>query len=291
MDLWQQRTRGNPIANDTDAGRGPRWRETWFHKGWLEATPPTTASGRWPPRSGTGSTAAGAAAAGRARAPAANANLWTFRPTGYDHPVGVYSRRPRVRAGDGGRRWSSPTGCSAAARGRPGCRAVRHRPAVQARPVDRRAQAGPSCSSCRCWTGKIPAVRQAFGAGRTGGTRLARPDRLNGLIEQVLGRARPRGRGGAPRRCGKLIIAGSLPGVRLPGATGRAAPRPGHASRRARQADQVWAFDTTYGGNVERWTDWLAADPGLQVHVFFRPGSRTAALGERFERAQATVCG
>ena len=48
---------------------------------------------------------------------------------------------------------------------------------------------------------------------------------------------------------------------------------------------QVWAFDTTYVGQVDHWIDWLAVSPHLQVHLFYLPGqSKTAAVGQEFYR-------
>jgi hypothetical protein len=47
---------------------------------------------------------------------------------------------------------------------------------------------------------------------------------------------------------------------------------------------QVWALDTSYGGRVERWVDWLQRDQRLQVTLFYRPASPTAAIGDAFYR-------
>jgi hypothetical protein len=44
----------------------------------------------------------------------------------------------------------------------------------------------------------------------------------------------------------------------------------------------VWAFDTTYAGDVPAWTDWLKLNPLLKLHVYYRPGSKTGKVGDRF---------
>jgi hypothetical protein len=49
----------------------------------------------------------------------------------------------------------------------------------------------------------------------------------------------------------------------------------------------VIALDSTYGGDVEAWTDWLNVNPALVVHVFYRPDSPTAPIGEEFFRRRS----
>jgi hypothetical protein len=45
---------------------------------------------------------------------------------------------------------------------------------------------------------------------------------------------------------------------------------------------EIWAFDTTYAGDVAAWTDWLAQNPSLHLHVFYRPSTKTGTVGDRF---------
>lgn len=52
---------------------------------------------------------------------------------------------------------------------------------------------------------------------------------------------------------------------------------------------QVWAFDTTYAGQVSNWQGWLAARPGLKVHFFYRPFKGTKAVGDAFHAARNTA--
>jgi outer membrane protein OmpA-like peptidoglycan-associated protein/LAS superfamily LD-carboxypeptidase LdcB len=49
---------------------------------------------------------------------------------------------------------------------------------------------------------------------------------------------------------------------------------------------QVWAFDTTYGGQLSNWQRWLAARPGLKVHFFYRQAKGTQAVGDAFYAAR-----
>ena len=52
---------------------------------------------------------------------------------------------------------------------------------------------------------------------------------------------------------------------------------------------QVWAFDSTYAGQLSNWQRWLAARPGLKVHFFYRPFKGTKAVGDAFHAARNTA--
>jgi hypothetical protein len=123
-----------------------------------------------------------------------------------------------------------------------------------------------------------PGGETAFGKERRKWHALGRPAHLNGLVAEVLAEL-GRVQSIATPSLRSLVIAGHSRAYDLlePLAHCRADPqiRQGALAR----LSQVWAFDTTYTGNVHNWKSWLDADPKLQLRVFYRPGSRTGALG------------
>ena len=275
VDLWQERTPGNRIANESDSTSRARWRGTWFH-GWLVAhaadhgfRPLATEEWHWEHQP-----------AGSALPATADSGLWTFRPTDYPHPVAVYSSTAARTAAEvdvvlfvhGLIR-----GCPAPPRLPSGF--VSDPPFRLGHVVERSGRPIVLVVPLLDWAN--PGGRQAFGRERWHA--LSRPDHLNRLISQAMAEVGRRRSTGAPT-VGKLIIAGHSRAYDFlePLAEQRRHPdmRRGALAKLA----QIWAFDTTYAGELGRWTDWLAADPELQVHIFFRPGSRTSALGERFEQ-------
>jgi hypothetical protein len=282
VDLWQERIPGHRISNDTDPASRARWRGTWFHK-WLVAhaaehgfQPLATEEWHWEHQPADSAKAAGPTAA----AAAADPNLWTFRPTDYNQPVAIYYPEAARAAGEVDVVLFAHgliRGCPAPAQLPSGF--VSDPPFRLGRVVERSGRPVVLVVPMLDWAN--PGGKQAFGRERWHA--LSRPDHLNSLVGQVmaeLGRRRP----AAAPTLRKLIIAGHSRAYDFlePLAEQRRDP----AMQRGALAKlaQVWAFDTTYAGRVERWTDWLAANPDLQVHVFFRPGSRTAGVGERFEQ-------
>ncbi|BDI06685.1 hypothetical protein CATMQ487_36550 [Sphaerotilus microaerophilus] len=126
-----------------------------------------------------------------------------------------------------------------------------------------------------------PGGAQAFGKDHPRWNALAHPQNLNALVAEVmteLGRVQP----GTGSSLGSLVVAGHSRAYDFlePLAALRDDPqmRQGALAR----LSEVWAFDTTYSGSVDRWKAWLAAQPGLQVHFFYRPGTRTEPIGYGF---------
>jgi hypothetical protein len=126
-----------------------------------------------------------------------------------------------------------------------------------------------------------PGGEQAFGKGGERWHALARPDHLNQLVGEVLAELGRVQASTAPV-LRDLIISGHSRAYDFlePLAYSRhdQAMQEGALAR----LSQIWAFDTPYAGQVQRWTDWLTLNPRLQVHLYYRPGSPTGTIGEEF---------
>jgi subtilisin family serine protease len=126
-----------------------------------------------------------------------------------------------------------------------------------------------------------PGGEGEFGKGRERWHALAAPQHLSSLIREVLteiGRVQATT---APS-VRDLIIAGHSRAYDfLEPLVHHRRDQVMHEGALARLS-QVWAFDTTYVGEVDQWIDWLALNPRLRVHVFYLPGSKTARVGREF---------
>lgn len=282
VDLWQERTPRHRIVNETERTARARWRATWFH-GWLVAhaaehgfQPLATEEWHWEHRPAT-PRAAGASVG------AADANLWTFRPTDYPHPVAIFYP-PAARAAAEVEvvlfAHGLIRGCPAPAQLPSGF--VTDPPFRLGRVVERSGRPVVLVVPLLDWA--KPGGGPAFG--REHWQALARPDHLNSLVSQVVTELGRRRAAGAPA-VQKLIIAGHSRAYDFLEPLAEQRRHPEMQRGALGKLAQIWAFDTTYAGDVGRWTDWLAVNPGLQVHVFFRPGSKTAAVGERFEQQRS----
>jgi len=120
-----------------------------------------------------------------------------------------------------------------------------------------------------------------FGKRRRRWHPLGGPAALNAVVDEVLG-AVGRAVGTATPTVRNLVVAGHSRAHDLlePLAAGRGevAMRQGALAR----LSEVWAFDTTYAGDVAAWTDWLAQRPSLRVSMFYRPEGKTGRVGNRF---------
>jgi len=130
-----------------------------------------------------------------------------------------------------------------------------------------------------------PGGEAVFGKGHEHWHPLAEPQHLNSLTHEVLAEL-GRVQGAAAPSVRALVIAGHSRAYDF------LEPLAHHRRDQAMQEgtlaslSQVWAFDTTYVGQVDHWIDWLAVSPHLQVHLFYLPGikSKTAAVGREFYR-------
>jgi hypothetical protein len=128
-----------------------------------------------------------------------------------------------------------------------------------------------------------PGGAEVFGAGHTHWHALAAPQHLNRLIGEVqaeLGRVQEI----SPPSVGELIIAGHSRAYDFLEPLAHRRRDPAMQSDALARLSQVWAFDTTYAGEVSEWLDWLKLNPRVQVQLFYRSGSATAAVGDEFYR-------
>jgi subtilisin family serine protease len=128
-----------------------------------------------------------------------------------------------------------------------------------------------------------PGGEAAFGPGRGHWHALARPEHLNDLVEEVLTEL-GQVRGGAAPTLSELIVAGHSRAYDFLEPLAYSRQAPAMQERALARLSQVWAFDTLYAGRIGRWSDWLARNPRLTVHVFYRPDSKTATIGDEFYR-------
>jgi len=128
-----------------------------------------------------------------------------------------------------------------------------------------------------------PGGERAFGKGFRKWHALGKPAHLNSIVAEVLAEA-GQVQGITTPSLRNLVIAGHSRAYDFlePLAYSRSDPqmKQGALSR----LSQVWAFDSTYTGNVSNWMSWLDANPRLRVSIFYEPGSRTGKVGDEFFR-------
>ncbi|HEY3002748.1 MAG TPA: S8 family serine peptidase [Kribbellaceae bacterium] len=292
VDLWQERTAGNAVANSSTAAARKLWRDTWLHR-WLtehaaEHRFKQLASEEWHYEYQSGGSA-GAASTGvttraddTAVADHLGGRLWTFHSAGSGLRVAVFCPRAALR--------SDRVDVLLFAHGLlDGCPRPRQLPAGFV--TDPPFRLGSLVDACgRAVVLAVPLLdwshpggSDAFGPQHPRWHALAALGTLERLLGEVLAEV-GRVRSTAAPALRQLVVAGHSRAydVLEPLAHQRHEPAlaAGHLARLA----QVWAFDTTYGGQVDGWVDWLARNPRLHVQVFYRPGTRTATVGERFYR-------
>ena len=128
-----------------------------------------------------------------------------------------------------------------------------------------------------------PGGAEVFGARHSHWHALAAAQRINRLISEVqaeLGRVQ----GISPPSVGELIIAGHSRAYDFLEPLAHQRRDPAMQNDALARLSHVWAFDTTYSGQVAEWLDWLELNPRLQVRLFYRPDSATARIGDEFYR-------
>lgn len=289
VDFRQQRTKGHRIENKSDDRSRARWRDSWFHE-WLKAhaathgfQPIPTEEWHWefrgaarqPAGASTATAAPAARGAGGGRLFAFESRVVptrvaVFCPTAaasapavtvllYAHgllaPCGMPARIPEGIVTDAPFRLDRIVAAS-------------NRPVVLVVPhLD--------------WA--HPGGAAAFGRGHERWHAFAQPANLNRLVAEALDEL-GRARAGAAPALAELVVAGHSRAYDflepLAQSRGDASMRQGALAR----LTQVWAFDTTYAGRPDDWRAWLDADPTLRVTICYRPGSKTAAVGDAFHR-------
>jgi hypothetical protein len=280
IDFWQDRTVGNEIANKSGDRYRCRWRQSWFH-GWLRTRaaaygfqPIPTEEWHWEHRP--------AVKASSDVTDYRGGKLWTFASAAHPQPVAVF--------------------CPKAALGRTdvdvlvfvhgllgGCPRPKHVPAgfvtdapfELGRIVDRSGRSVVLVVPLLDWGNTCGEV--VFGRGRGRWHPLGKPAVLNAVVSEVLAEVGRVQNANAPS-LRDLIVTGHSRAydVLEPLAASRtdAAIRQGALTR----LSQVWAFDTTYVGDVSAWTDWLKLNPSLQLHLYYCAAAKspTRTVGGQF---------
>lgn len=313
IDFVQERRPGHRIVNRSDDTSRGQWRRSWFHR-WLRSRaadfgfqPIATEEWHWEFRGGAvarGTTPSPAPAPSPTATPAParvappspapgggppatahlGGKLWTFRARVLPLPVAVFC--PPAASGRGEvdvllyahgllngceRPRSLPDGLVTASPFRLGAAvAASNRPIVLVVPL-------------LDWN--QPGGRAAFGAAHPRWHALARPDHLNALVAEVLAEL-GRVQSSRPPAVGRLVIAGHSRAYDFLEPLAHLHADPQMQQGALARLSEVWSLDATYAGDLSRWQAWLAANPGLRASVFYRPGSRTAAIGEAFYQAR-----
>jgi LAS superfamily LD-carboxypeptidase LdcB len=298
IDFWQERRKGHAIENKSDEASRARWRSTWFHV-WLKkkcnaATysfkPIATEEWHWeyrpevtaaaPSRSAIRPASVGVPASGASASEYLGGKLWTFTAKTMATRMAVFCPKAALAHSEVEVLVFAHgllSGCPRPKRIPDGF--VTDAPFNLGQIVD--ASGRPMVLVVPFLDWAKPGGEYAFGKGREHWHALAKPGSLNAAIAEVLaelGRVRSR----PTPSLGALIIAGHSRAYDFlePLAYSRADPRMQQGA--LAKLSQVWAFDTTYGGQVEQWIDWLNRDARLRVAICYRPGSKTAAIGDRF---------
>ncbi|GAA0713151.1 S8 family serine peptidase [Dactylosporangium roseum] len=278
IDLWQDRIKGNEIFNDSDDPSRCRWRQSWFH-GWLRThaaaygfQPIATEEWHWEYRPGIKATADLTDHRG--------GKLWTFASRTLPQPVAVFCPKAAL-----GRRdvdllifaHGLLRGCTRPKRVPAGF--VTDAPFELGRIVDASGQPVVLVVPLLDWGN--PCGEVVFGRGHTHWHPLGKPAVLNAVVNEVLTQVGAV-QGVAAPSLRELAVAGHSRAydVLEPLAASRTDTAMGQGA--LARLSQVWAFDTTYAGDVAAWTDWLRLNPSLQLYLYYRPGSKTGTIGDRF---------
>ena len=282
IDFWQVRTKGHGIPNESDDEDRCRWRQSWFH-GWLRThaaaygfQPLATEEWHWEYRPAVKATSDTTDCWG--------GKLWTFASPTHPQPIAVFC--PKAAAG---RRDVDVLifahgllgGCPRPKRLPAGF--VTDAPFGLGRIVDRSGRPVVLVVPLLDWGN--PCGEVVFGREHRRWHPLGNPATLNAVAAEALAEV-GRVQGAAAPSLRELIVAGHSRAydVLEPLAASRAdaAMRQGALAR----LSQVWAFDTTYAGDVSAWTDWLKLNPSLQLHLYYRPVRAgkidTKAVGDQF---------
>jgi subtilisin family serine protease/LAS superfamily LD-carboxypeptidase LdcB len=278
IDLWQNRTKGNDIGNDSDDPSRCRWRHSWFH-GWLRThaatygfQPIATEEWHWEFRPNVKTTSDLTDHRG--------GKLWTFASRTLPQPVAVFCPKAAL-----GRRDVDVLvfahgllgGCPRPKRVPAGF--VTDPPFELGRVVDESGRPVVLVVPLLDWSN--PCGQVVFGRGHERRHPLGKPAVLNAVVSEVLTEV-GRVQGAAAPTLRELVVAGHSRAydVLEPLAASRTDAAMGQGA--LARLSQVWAFDTTYAGDVAAWTEWLTLNPSLELHLYYRPGSPTGTVGDRF---------
>lgn len=299
IDFLQERRKGHEIENDSGEAYRARWRASWFHH-WLKShaaehgfQPLATEEWHWEFRQAGARPPATRPDKARVELPVSvppaprgqavphqGGKLWTFQATVHDTPVAVFCPPAALGQGEvdvlvyahgllGGcdRPKSVPDGLIAGGPFRLGAVVTRSaRPVVLVVPLlDWRHTGGEA----------------VFGRAHPRWHPLGHPARLNALVEQVLAEVGRVQSSRAPALA-RLLVAGHSRAYDFLEPLAQLHADPQMEQGALARLAEVWSLDATYSGSLRSWRAWLAAKPGLRVTVIYRPGTKTAAVGDAF---------
>lgn len=278
IDFWQERKKGHEISNKSNENDRAKWRKTWFHQ-WLKNNavyfgfyPIETEEWHWEYRKENEMTASPSTTS--VASPSTNhssylgGKLWVFKSSSTSTGVAIFCSqsvllKPEVDILlyahglliDGCRPKRIPYGF------------VTDLPFNFGNIVTDSGRPVVLVIPYLNW--KSPEGKSAFGEGREKWHKLGHPKNLNALIAEVLvevGRIQSI----TPPSLHNLIIAGHSRAYDFlePLAYSRADPQMQQGA--LAKLSQVWAFDTTYSGNVNNWLDWLSINRRLIIKIFYR---------------------
>ena len=136
-----------------------------------------------------------------------------------------------------------------------------------------------------------PGGESAFGKARRRWHALGKPANLNSLVAEVLAEL-GRVQSIATPSLLNLAIAGHSRAYDFLEPLAHSHADPQMQQGALARLSQVWAFDTTYAGDVSMWKSWLDTNPDLQVSVFYRKdyrkGRDTGTVGDKFYRQRSS---
>jgi hypothetical protein len=130
-----------------------------------------------------------------------------------------------------------------------------------------------------------PGGERVFGKRRYRWHALGDPRALNALVAQVLTEI-GRVQGATPPTLQNLLIAGHSRAHSLLEPLAHSRRDPAMSQGALARLRRIFAFDTSYDGDVKAWLDWLTLNPQLQVDVFYREARLTKTVGKRFYDAR-----
>ncbi len=299
VDFLQERNRGHAVRNKSSNAARARWRASWFH-GWLLEhgagygfEPIATEEWHWEFRGNTASAGtagvfgsalalfkSGGAGAAGAAASASSGKLWQFASASSGGNVAVYVSAAALKASEVKllvHIHGHLTPCGVPKRLPEGL--ITESPFKFDRLIEHSGEPWVLLVPHLDWTN--PGGAAAFGASHTKWHALAEPSRFNTFVDEWRADWKTR-LGGQTPTLGRLVVSGHSRAYDF--------LEPLAESRNDAQMSQgalavlsdIWAFDTTYAGRVDRWTDWAKAKPALRLVFFYRPGTDTAAVGDAF---------
>jgi len=278
VDLWQDRTRGNTIANDSDNPSRCRWRHTWFH-GWLRTNAPAhgfrpilTEEWHWEYRPNVPITSDLTDHRG--------GKLWTFASATHPYPVAVFCPKAALGRPDVDVlvfAHGLPGGCPRPKRLPAGF--VTTAPFELGRVVDESGRPVVLVVPLLDWGN--PCGEVAFGARHKDWQPIGKPAMLNAVVSEVLAEV-GRVQGTAAPSLRQFVVAGHSRAYDVLEPLAASRTDPAMSQGALSRLNEVWAFDTTYAGDVAAWTDWLRLNPALRLRVYYRPVDRTKNVGDRF---------